>query len=413
MKNKVIALLMAAAMLVATGCSATPDTPASSAAPAPAASSEASSETPSEAPDEQAEEPLDDWSAKTGATTFPAIAKEDIKAGFVYVGDVGDMGYSYAHDQGRQSMIANLGLDESQVLVVTNVPEDSTCEDQLRNLIDQGCNIIFTTSFGHMEWTANVAQEFPDVHFMHCSGYTTGENMSAYFGRMYEARYLSGIVAGMKAKEIGNPKLGYVAAMPIPEVVRGANAFALGVKAAYPEATVEVKFTNTWYDPAVEKQVAMELLNSGCGVLGQHCDTTAPQVAAQEKGGFAVGYNAATYDAAPQAYLTSPLWDWGVYYTKQVQDAIDGKWASSNYWGEMKDGIVSLDALSPNCPEGSQAAVDEAKAKLDDGSLQVFGGPLKDNQGNEKVAQGVVMTDAEMLAFDWFVDNVIGSVPQA
>lgn len=411
MKKKFLAVLLASAMALGmAACSVSSGSssePQSSEAP----SSEAQSEP---AGGSEAAGPADEWAEKTGQKTFPAIAKEDLKIGFLYVGDVGDMGYSYAHDQGRQAMIQNLGLDESQVLVVTNVPEDSTCEDQLRALIDQGCNMIFATSFGHMEWTANVAREFPDVMFMHCSGYTTGENMSAYFGRMYEARYLSGIAAGLKAKEQAaagkENKIGYVAAMQIPEVVRGANAFALGVKSVNPDAVVEVKFTNSWYDPAIEKQVAMDLINSGAIVLGQHCDTTAPQVAAQDAGAFAVGYNAATLSAAPDAYLTSPLWNWGVYYTAQAQAAIDGTWKSSNYWGEMKDGIVSLDALSANCTADTAAAIADAQAKLDSGELQVFAGPLEDNKGEERVADGAVMTDAEMLSFDWFVDNVVGSV---
>lgn len=406
MLKKLSTMLLACAVVAGTAaCTATPAASSSAVSSAPASSAAASSEAASS---EAA--PADDWASKTGAKTFPAIPKDQLKIGVIYVGPVGDMGYSYAHDQGRLKMMENLGLAKEQVLIVENVPEEAECATQIRGLIDQGCNVIIATSFGHMDYVAEVAKENPDVIFMHCSGYTTGENMSAYFGRMYETRYLSGVAAGLKAKEMGNNKLGYVAAMPIPEVVRGANAFALGVKSVNPDATVEVKFTNSWFDPAVEKQVALELLNSGCGVLGQHCDTTGPQVAAEEKGGFAVGYNAATIDAAPKAYLTSPLWDWGVYYTAQVQAIMDGKWLSSNYWGEMKDGIVLMDAFSANCATGTKEAVDAAKAKLDDGSLQVFAGPLKDNQGNEKVAAGAVMTDAEMLSFNWFVDNVIGTV---
>jgi len=196
--------------------------------------------------------------------------------------------------------------------------------------------MIFTTSFGHMDWTANMAKEFPDVIFEHCSGYTTGENMSAYFGRAYEMRYLSGIAAGLKTK---TNKIGYVAAMPIPEVIRGANAFALGAKSVNPDATVEVKFTSSWYDPAAEKQLALDLINGGADVLGQHCDTTAPQQAAQEKGVFAVGYNAATLDAAPDAYLTAPIWDWGKYYIAEVQKVLDGTWSSDKIWAEASTGI--------------------------------------------------------------------------
>lgn len=418
MNKKILAILLASVMALASACSVSSGG-SSSGAPAPesAPASGASSEAPSADASSEAPAETDDWASKLGAKTFPAIAKEDLKIGFIYIGNAGDIGYTYAHDQGRKAMIENLGLSEEQVLVVNDVAEDSTCEEQIRNLIDQGCNMIFTTSFGFMDWTENAAREFPDVMFMHCSGYKYGENMSAYFGRMYEMRYLSGIVAGLKAKEQADAgkenKLGYVAAMPTAEVIRGANAFALGVKSVNPDAKMEVKFTNSWFDPAVEKQVAMELLNSGAVVVGQHCDTTAPQAAAQDAGAYAVGYNAATYENAPKSYLTSPLWNWGVYYTQQVQDAIDGKWASSNYWGHMTDGIVSLDALSPNCTADAQAQVDEARAKIESGELQVFAGPLTDNEGSEKVAAGQVMTDEEMLAMDWFVDNIIGSVPKA
>ena len=230
MKSKVLAFVMAAVILVMTACSTSGNTAPTSNAGA--------------------------------ANALKPIAKEDIKAGFLYVGPIGDEGYSYAHDQGRLALEKKLGV---KTMYVENVPENADCEKAIRDLIDQGCNVIFSTSFGHMDWTLNVAKEFPNVYFHHCSGYKTADNMSNYFGRMYEARYLSGIAAGLKTK---TNKIGYVAAMPIAEVVRGANAFALGVKSVNPDAKVEVKWTNSWYDPALEKQTAIDLLNSGCDVLG-------------------------------------------------------------------------------------------------------------------------------------------------
>ncbi|WP_101910555.1 BMP family ABC transporter substrate-binding protein [Marasmitruncus massiliensis] len=400
MNKKILAMLLAGAMLFASACTQKePVTSSSESAASEAASSEAASS-------EAASGETDDWASKTGAKTFPAIAKEDLKIGFVYVGPADDGGYSMAHDNGRKSMVEALGLGEDQTMIVENVPETSDCETAIRNLIDQGCNVIFTTSLGHMDWTANVAREFPDVIFEHATGSTTGENMSTYFGRMYEERYLSGIVAGMKTK---TNKLGYVAAMPVPEVIRGANAFALGAKSVNPDVTVEVKWLNSWYDPAAEKNLAIDLLNSGCDVIGQHCDTTAPQVAAQEKGAFAVGYNASTLDAAPKAYLTSPIWDWGKYYTAEVQKMIDGTWTSAKVWAEASTGIVYLDKLSDNCEPGTQEAVDAAKAKLDSGELKIFAGPLKDNKGVERVPAGSEMTDEEMWTMPWFVENVVGT----
>ena len=351
-----------------------------------------------------------DGAGSANSGSLKAIPKEDLKIGFVYVGPVGDEGYSFAHDQGRKKMIENLGLSEDQVIIKESVPENADCEKALNDMVDQGCNVIFSTSYGFMDFTLNVAKQHPDVYFFHCSGYKTADNMSAYFGRMYEMRYLSGIAAGLKTK---SNKIGYVAAMPLPEVTRGINAFTLGVRSVNPDATVEVKWTNSWFDPTGEKQAAVELLNSGCDVLGQHCDSAGPVVAAQEKGAWAVGYNADALSKGPDAYLTAPLWDWGIYYTEQVQKIIDGTWKSENYWGHghMDEGIVKLDKLSANCAEGTQEAIQKAQEEIDNGK-HVFAGPLKDNEGNVKVQEGVTMTDEEMLSMDWFVEGVIGSVPK-
>lgn len=351
-----------------------------------------------------------DGAGSANSGSLKAIPKEDLKIGFVYVGPVGDEGYSFAHDQGRKKMIENLGLSEDQVIIKESVPENADCEKALNDMVDQGCNVIFSTSYGFMDFTLNVAKQHPDVYFFHCSGYKTADNMSAYFGRMYEMRYLSGIAAGLKTK---SNKIGYVAAMPLPEVTRGINAFTLGVRSVNPDATVEVKWTNSWFDPTGEKQAAVELLNSGCDVLGQHCDSAGPVVAAQEKGAWAVGYNADALSKGPDAYLTAPLWDWGIYYTEQVQKIIDGTWKSENYWGHghMDEGIVKLDKLSANCAEGTEEAIQKAQEEIDNGK-HVFAGPLKDNEGNVKVQEGVTMTDEEMLSMDWFVEGVIGSVPK-
>ncbi len=341
------------------------------------------------------------------AVAHKAIPTDKIKVGFLYIGVIGDEGYTYQHDQGRLELEKELGV---KTMYLENVPETSDCEKSIRDLIDQGCNVIYATSFGHMQWIDNVAKEYPDVYFGHATGYMTESNMSNYMGRIYEPRYLSGIVAGMASK---NGKLGYVAAMPTAEVIRGINAFTLGVRSVKPTATVEVKWINSWYDPSLEKSAAVELLNNGCDVLAQHCDTTAPQVAAQEKGAFAVGYNASTLSAASKAYLTAPLFHWGHYYVEDVKNIIDGKWTSQSYWKGLKDGMVSLDKLSDNCPAGAQQKVDEATKKIEDGSLFVFSGEIKDNTGAVKVKAGEKMADADMLAFNWFVDGVIGTIPKS
>ncbi len=345
------------------------------------------------------ETPVDD----NGETKLEAIAKEDIKAAFLYVGPIGDLGYSYAHDQGR------LALEEMGITThyVENVPESSECEATLRQLCDDGYNVIYATSFGHGEWVEKVAKDYPDVYFGHATGYITGDNYGNYMGRVYEARYLAGIVAGLNSE---SGKVGYVAAMPIAEVIRGINAFTLGLRSVNPEATVEVVWTNTWFDVTLEKNAAISLINNGCDVIAQHCDSTAPQLAAQEKGVLAIGYNSSTPNAAPEAYLTAPLFHWGVYYTKNVQSIIDGTWAGESYWEGLSAGMVSLDDLTDNCAEGTAEAVAAAEAAIKDGTIKIFAGELKDNEGNVRVAAGAEMTDAELQAFDWLVEGVIGSV---
>jgi basic membrane protein A len=341
---------------------------------------------------------------KEVTTSSGKLTKDTMKVGFVYIGTIDDEGYTQAHDKGRLA-IEKMGIKTEYV---ENVAETADCEKAIRDLIDLGCNVIYTNSFGFMDWTLKVAADYPNVYFGHCSGYKRADNVSTYFGKIYQARYLAGIAAG---KKTANGKIGYVAAMPIPEVIRGINAFTLGVQSVNPEATVEVIWTNTWFDPAVEKQAALELLNKGCDLIAQHQDTTAPQIAAQEKGAFAVGYNVSTPTAAPKAYLTAPLFHWEVFYTSDVQAILDGTWKSRAYWEGLDTGMVSLDALTANCAPGTDVAVKEAQDKIIAGTLHPFAGPLYDQSGAEKVASGTVMTDDEIWNMGWFVKGVIGNVP--
>lgn len=329
--------------------------------------------------------------------------KPQVKVGFVYIGPVGDGGWTDAHNNGREYLEEQLKVP---TIIKENVPEDSAeVEKVINDMIDQGANIIFTTSFGFMDGTEKAAQNHPDVKFLHCSGFKMSDNMGNYFGRMYEPRYLSGIVAGMKTK---TNTIGYVAAFEIPEVIRGINAFTLGVKSVNPEASVKVKWTHTWLDPAKEKEAAKALLAEGVDIIAQHQDTTGPQVAAEEKGVWGIGYNTNMSKAAPKAYMTAPLWNWGTYYVDQVKAVMDGNWKAESYWGGMEDGIVYLDPLTEIAPEGAKEAVDKAKADILSGKNKVFAGPLKDQDGNVKVPEGTVMSDAELLGMDWFVEGVIG-----
>lgn len=328
-------------------------------------------------------------------------SNKDVKVGFLYVGPVGDEGYTYAHDEGRKYLEEKLNVT---TIFKESVKED-TAEVQkvVENMIDEGCNVIVGTSFGFMEGMAKSAKEHKDVKFLHCSGYMKDENMSNYFGRMYQARYLSGIVAGLKTK---SNVIGYVGAHELPEVVRGINAFTLGVRSVNPKAVVNVKWTNTWYDPAKEKEAAKALLDQGADVIAQHQDTAGPQQAAEEKGAFSIGYNTNMEKKAPKAYMTSAVWNWGPYYVEQVKAIMDGTWKSESYWGGLKDGVVELAPLTSNAPAEAKEKVEKAKEDIISGKNKIFVGPIKDNKGQEKVSQGKVISDEELLKMDWFVEGV-------
>lgn len=335
--------------------------------------------------------------------------KEDFIVGFVYIGPPGDGGYTYAHDQGRLYLEKELKDQGVKTIFKENVPEDQESEKVMRDMIDQGAKVIFATSFGYMDHVVKVAKEFPDVAFMHCSGFQLGENYGNYFGRIEEPRYLSGIVAGLKTK---TDKIGYVGAFDIPEVVRGINAFTLGVQSVNPDAVVKVKWTQTWYDPAKEKEAAIALLDEGVDVIAQHQDTAGPQVAAEERGAFSIGYNSDMAAMAPKAYMTAPVWNWGPYYVQQVKAVMDGTWKAEAYWGNMKDGIVDLAPLTANVPEGAKEAVEKAKNDILSGKLNVFAGPIKDQSGKERVAAGAAVSDKEQLEMKWFVQGVEGKIGQ-
>lgn len=336
----------------------------------------------------------------------PVDQKPQYKVGFIYVGPIGDGGWTYAHNQGRLYLAEELNIP---TIYRESVKENSDCEKVINDMIDEGCNIIFATSFGYMDWVEKVAQNHPEVTFLHCSGNKTHENMGAYFGRIYQPRYLSGIVAALKTQ---SNKIGYVAAFDIPEVVRGINAFTLGVRSVNPEATVNVKWTNTWYDPATEKEAAKALLAEGCDVIAQHQDTAGPQQAAEDAGKWSIGYNTDMTSTAPKAYMTAPVWNWGPYYVAQVKAIMDGTWKSENYWGGLETGIVDLAPFTENAPQEAQEAVEKAKADILSGQNKIFTGPLKDNTGKLRVSEGTTLTDQEMLEFNWFVEGVKGTIGQ-
>ncbi|MGD9137585.1 MAG: BMP family ABC transporter substrate-binding protein [Desulfobacterales bacterium] len=339
-----------------------------------------------------------------GSGLETAAAAEPAKIAFIYVSSVGDLGWSYEHDNGRKMLEEKLG-DKVKTAIIESVPEGPDAVRIIRQYAMQGFKMIFATSFGYMDPMVEVARDFPDVYFEHCSGYKTAPNMSTYFGRMYQPRYLSGIVAG---KMTQSNIIGYVAAFPIPEVIRGINAFTLGVRSVNPDAQVRVVWTSTWFDPVKEREAAVALLDAGADLIAQHQDTTEPQKAAKDRGLLSIGYDSDMKKFVGDSVLVSPVWNWGSYYVERVTAALNGSWKSHQYWGGMKEGIVRLSDFSPKVPQEVKDLVDVKKQAILNGSWDVFQGPIVDQSGKEVVAAGSKMSDSDMLNMSYFVQGVIG-----
>lgn len=353
-----------------------------------------------------------DTETDTAETTAAAagIAKEDIKVGVLYISDPDEgSGYSYTHDLGIQGMQENLGLSSDQI--VRKIVDDSDAqatEASIKECIDEGCNVIFTTSWGYMETTAAMAEEYPDIYFSHGTGYmSNGKNFNNYFGRIYQARYLSGIVAGMNTK---SNLIGYVAAQDSSnsEVTGGIDAFAIGVASVNPDAKINVIITNSWYDPEKEEAASRQLLDMGCDVMAQHCDTAYPQTLAQERGVYGIGYNSDMSKETPDSCLTSVIWNWSAYYTSAVKSIIDGSWDGSNYYGGMAEGLVGITNLASFAAEGTQEKVDEATAAILSGQSNVFDGVMTTNTGETIGQEGSTLDDATITGgINWYYHNVV------
>lgn len=343
-------------------------------------------------------------------TSSKGISKDDIKVGVIHLSDPSEgSGYTYTHDLGIQGMQQNLGLSDEQIVRKINVADsdaDATRE-AIKECIDEGCNIIFTTSWGYMETTAEMAEEYPDIYFSHGTGYlSNGKNFNNYFGRIYQARYLSGIVAGMNTT---TNKIGYVAAMGSDnsEVTGGIDAFALGIYSVNPDAQVYVKVTDSWYDPDAEKAAAEQLLDMGCDVITQHCDTSYPQTLAQERGVYGIGYNSDMSKEAPDACMCSVIWNWSAYYTSAVQSIIDGTWDGSNYYGGMNENLVGITELADFCADGTAEKVKEAKKQILSGEIGVFDGVIETNEGTTVGEEGKTLDDATITgAINWYFKTV-------
>lgn len=353
-------------------------------------------------------EPVD--TVQTETDTSKSISREDIKVGVLYISDPADgSGYSYTHDLGILGMQSNLGLSDDQIKrkIVDDADTEGT-KAAIEECISDGCNIIFTTSWGYMEITSEMAEIYPNVYFSHGTGYmSNGTNFNNYFGRIYQPRYLSGIVAGMNTT---SNKIGYVAAMDTSnsEVTGGIDAFAIGVASVNPAAKVYVAVTNSWYDPQKEEEAAKTLLDMGCDVMAQHCDTPYPMTLAQEYGVYGIGYNSDMSKEVPQACLCSVIWNWNAYYTAAVDSVIEGTWDGSNYYGGMKEGLVEITELASFCAEGTQEKVSEETKAILNGSSNVFDGELKTNTGKVIGNAGATLDDATITGgVDWYYENVI------
>ncbi len=318
------------------------------------------------------------------------LSLANIKIGFVHITDPSDMGYTYNHDLGTQKMQKELGLKDDQIINKFNTTEDQACENALKELAEQGCNIIFATSFGFEDYVIKVAKDYPNIQFCHATGYKAAssglKNVHNYFGKIYQARYLSGIAAGLKTKK---NQLGYVGAFPFPEVISGFTAFYLGAKSVNPDVKMTVKYTHSWNNPTLEAQLAQALIDEGCDVLGQHCDSTAPATTAEAAGVFHVGYNSDMRGAAPNASLTSAVWDWSRYLVFAINKLIAGEEIPVD-WGEgLAEGVCDVSPLNDAIvAPGTADKIEEARAKIVSGDWDVFTGPLVDVKGETVVAEG-------------------------
>jgi len=338
---------------------------------------------------------------------------DPVKVGFVYVSPVGDAGWTYQHDLGRKEMEKNLN---GQVVTsfVENVPEGADAERVIRTMVTGGAKIVFTTSFGYMNPTEKMAGQFPDRFFFHATGYKTAKNMGIYNARFYEGRYLCGVIAGKMTK---SHVAGYVAAVPIPEVVMGINAFTRGMLSVDPQAKVKVIWTNSWFDPGKEREAALTLIASGADMVTHHTDSTAVVQAAEEKhkenkNVYAFSYHSDMAKYGPTAQLTGTTHHWGEFYTKTVKEVLAGTWKGTNVWGGFKDGMIKLAPLNKAIPEPVVKLVEKDKKEIMSGKLHPFAGPVVDQAGTVRVAAGTNISDKDLNSMDYYVKGVDSAYPK-
>ncbi|KUO77268.1 MAG: hypothetical protein APF81_15405 [Desulfosporosinus sp. BRH_c37] len=337
------------------------------------------------------------------------VAKEKIKVAFVYVGPVGDFGYTYAQDQGRKYLEAN--MKNVETAFVENVPETADCERVFTDFAQKGYNIVIGTSYGYMDYMVNVSKKFPNVIFEHCSGYKTTDNLGTYFNRDYQARYLTGMVAGKYTK---TNVIGFIAPFGTPEVIRNINALTLGAQSVNPKVQVKVVWTNSWNDPPTEKTAANSLIDAGADMLAMHVDSPTFAQTAQDRGVLAVGHDSDMSKFAPNSILVGDVSNWGPYFVDVVKQVESKTWKPTQYFGGIKDGgIIDITPFSAKVDKDFQALVNAKKQDIVAGKFDPFTGPVLDQSGAVKVKEGEIAKDDLLLSINWFVKGVSGTIPKS
>ena len=332
----------------------------------------------------------------------PALAADKIKVGFIFLGPIGDYGWTWAHNKGRMQIDTELG-DQVETIYVENVAEDASAIPVIRDLAQQGCKLIFTASYGYMDQTIKVASEFPDVKFEHCTGFKRADNVSTYNSKFHEGRAVLGTIAGKISK---SGTLGYLGSYKVPEVVLGVNAFALAAQKQNPAATVKLVMIDSWFDPPKEAAATETLINLGCDVVTTHTDSPGPLQILEQKGLFGFGQGADMSSFAPTAHLTAIEDIWGPYYVERAKAVLDGSWKSADTWDGMKEGTVVIAPYNASLPADVAALADAVQAGYKNGTYDIFTGPIYDQAGTLKVKEGEVMALADLAVIDWCVKGV-------
>lgn len=343
------------------------------------------------------------------ALTLPlhALADDPLRVGFVYVGPVGDLGWSYQHDQGRIAMEEHFD-GAVETTYVENVGEGADAERTIRSLAQSGHDIIFTTSFGFMNPTLRVAADYPEKTFLHATGYQRADNVGNYLSTTYEGRYITGMAAAMVSE---NNHLGYIASYPIPEVIRDINAVYLGARAVDPDVQLDVIWVNTWFDPAAESDAANTLMDQGADVIDQHTDSPSPLIAAGRRDHWGTGKAADMSQFAPEAHLLSVVNNWTPYYIRTVQAVMDGTWESEDYWGGMGDDIIQIASLTNELSADQVAELESVMAGIGSGEFHPFTGPLNDQSGTLRLEEGAVMSNGDLAGMNWYVEGMTATYP--